>query len=159
MATIRFEWKCSYQDMREYRAYGHTSIRTIETYNGQPHMLEYIGSWYNGTKEQFQADIIARQHGAAIRYREGHNTFPYRWTAAEYSEFVEYLRACHAEDVRVTEDFRQKYPEVKYDEVAPFNPPRPIYWDNDAKTWATEDFEPIGELGMANLTRALGMSL
>jgi hypothetical protein len=138
--AIRFEWKLSYQDICEYRAYGSTSIRSIEVYRGQSHMLEYIGSHYNGTKEQFAADILARQNGCKITYREGFNDYPYRWSQSEYAEFVEYLRAKHAEDVRITEKYQAEYPDVKFDAIPPFVAPRPIYWNQEAKTWFEETF-------------------
>jgi hypothetical protein len=135
---IRFEWKLSYQDQQEYRAYGPTNLRTIEKYSAAPSTLEYIGSWYNGTREEFEADILARQGGCRVTYREGARS--YRWTAEEYDAFVAHLRARHAEDEKVTADYRTKYPDVDFGPVKTFVAPRPIYWDDDAHTWSVEPF-------------------
>jgi hypothetical protein len=137
---MTFEWKCSYLDEREYRVYGDTCLRTVELYRGSPHTLTYMAGIYNGTFEEFTANVSARQNGCVVRSRDcqGKEDHQYRWTADEYQRFVDFLRANHTEEVKTRNEFIAKYPDVTFDPVEPFAAPVPMYYDMDAKTYKPE---------------------
>jgi hypothetical protein len=128
---MKFHWNLSYQDQVEYEVYG-ADIQKVERYNGSAYCLAYMRSWYNG---DFERDVLARQGGVAV-------TVPIlaRWTEEEYQAFEQFWQEVHERDCINIACLREKY--KGYEEF--FQPPelqpcpRPIFWDNDGKTWATE---------------------
>jgi hypothetical protein len=157
--AIQFKWKCSYLDEVEYAVFGDTCLRRIETYRGSPSTLEYMAKIYNGTADGFAADILARQNGCVVRWRDGSavhginghtHEYPYHWMPDEYAAFVAYLNERYQHDVEWTKAFRGRHSDVLDIEKIATMPellvPVPMYYDMERSTFVKEPFYAAGVL-------------
>lgn len=136
---IRFEWRCSYLDQKEYRVSGHPTVRTIERYSAPDDTIEYFRSIfnYNGDPSSFDREILSRQGGVAVTYAEDRH-WPRHWPQDLYNAFVEHLKASHAASLVECTRIWAKCPDVPHKAHPEIEIPRPIYYSPTTRQYETE---------------------
>jgi hypothetical protein len=138
---LRFEWKCSYLDQREYRVHGETPVKSIECYSALECTLEYFKSIFNfnGDPTAFEREVLSRQGGVAITYSEDRQ-WPRRWPRELYEAFVEHLKEKHAASLVECERIWAKHSDVPHEPHPPLFIPRPIYYSTITRRYETEEW-------------------
>ena len=137
---IRFQFRCSYQDMIEYDVFGHADISNVESYHNTQHGLDYMRSIFNdcGDPTSFDRNILSRQGGAVVHTR---NSSPDRWTPEFYTAFVLWLHAKYVDGKKRWAETcaRRGWGEAElaqYEEMRPV--PKAMYWSQEASTYLIE---------------------
>lgn len=150
---LLFKWHLKYRDQIEYKVYGGT-LKTVELYIATDHLLDYSMSHYNGSKEEFESDVVRRNGGAAVRHRQGEPDN--RWTQEEWNEFINFLTLDNKADNEKLAEHRarleaeggtKKENFSKYYQAVPLVLPRSIYWDFDTHRWEDEPFYALAQVG------------
>ncbi len=142
MATI-FQMKGSYENQAEYSVFGHSSVRRIVAYSEDALVLEYQRKYFNGSAEEFERNMVARQGGVAIigTYKPlSVNPHEYRWPQEFYLVFVQWLKykraAYQVEHERRRVERGWTIEEFPFVERSPI--PRPIFFNHETKCFETE---------------------
>ncbi|RZU28951.1 hypothetical protein [Edaphobacter modestus] len=145
MPDPTFKWYCSYRDEVEYKVHCHAAVRSLEAYRCQPDMLDHIRKDFNGDADEFERTVVARQGGVIIRFSDLPG-YP-RWTPEFYRAFTEWLISDHA---AADADWKATCARMGHayepSKMAPI--PRPIYWDEEQRTYLTEPWFEVADHGV-----------